>query len=67
MRMVVSKGQVIQVRGVSRQVESAHWRLSLALSSMPHALWIKFADGGNAYEKFVSDANGAWAELEETE
>lgn len=65
--MVVSQGQVIKVRGVPRQVEAAHWRLSLALAVVPHTLWIKFTDSGAAYEKFVSDANGAWDELEETE
>ena len=65
--MVVSQGQMILVRGVPRQVESAHWRLSLSLSAMPHKLWIKFADSNGAYENFVSDANGTWAELEEVE
>lgn len=64
---MLHQGQTIKVRGTPREVKLVHFQLSLKLSTMPHKLWIKFADSTGAWEKFESDENGAWTELEEME
>lgn len=64
---MLHQGQTIKVRGTPREVKLVFFQLSLKLSAQPHFLWIKFADSTGAFEKFVSDANGAWNELEEME
>ena len=64
---MLHQGQTIKVRGTPREVKLVHFQLSLKLSTLPHKLWIKFADSTGTWEKFESDAHGTWAELEEME
>jgi hypothetical protein len=60
---MLHSGMEINVRGVKRVVKSweAHW--SMKLKGLPHRLHILW-EGETSYEKFESDSNGSFEDLE---
>lgn len=60
---MLETGMKIAVNGEVKTVAKWQAEWSLMLSMVPHRLFILW-EGGEKFERFLSDANGEFAELE---